>query len=329
VTDRVRERDGIEIDLATGEAVVADARRPTADANVVSHAHGDHLFEEAPAPLVCSDLTAALAAVRRPDASIERATHPAVDLLDAGHVPGSRATLVTDPVDGTRILYTGDVSTRDRLFHEGFDPVPADVLVVEATYGEPTFRLPPQETVEREIVAWLDDTLDRPVLLFGYALGRAQELQVLVSRSDRDRLFVSDAIAALNEPIGATLDVSFDARPFDGNVELGPGDAVVLPTQVNHAAFVERLREDTGALKGGFSGWAVEESFRYRGDYDRTFALSDHCGYDELLELVAAVDPDRVYTQHGSAREFASRLVAEGYDARALVENQTSLGEFG
>jgi putative mRNA 3-end processing factor len=329
MTVRVRERDGIEIELASGTTVLADATRPTGSINVTSHAHGDHLFDEAPDPIVCSELTAALAAVRRPDVDLERTTHPAVELLDAGHVPGSRATLVTDPTDGTRVLYTGDVSTRDRLFQEGFDPVPADVLIVEATYGESTFQLPPQATVEREIREWLNDTLDRPVLLFGYALGRAQELQWLVGQSDRDRLFVTDAIADLNAPIEAALDVSFDAVRYDRDAELAPGDALVLPTQTSGLAFVDRLQTDTGALKAGFSGWAVEESFRYRGGYDETFALSDHCGYDELLALVDAVAPDRVYTQHGSASALASTLVGEGYDAQALVENQTSLGDFG
>jgi putative mRNA 3-end processing factor len=59
-----------------------------------------------------------------------------------------------------------------------------------------------------------------------------------------------------------------------------------------------------------------------------TFPLSDHCDFRELCDLVDAVDPDRVYTQHGSADAFADHLVTEGYDATALRANQTALGDF-
>jgi putative mRNA 3-end processing factor len=83
-------------------------------------------------------------------------------------------------------------------------------------------------------------------------------------------------------------------------------------------------------VKAGFSGWAIEDSFKYRGDYDETFVLSDHSDFSELTTTVEALEPDRVYTQHGFADEFATHLDAQlGVDAQSLKENQTSLGEFG
>ncbi|PSP34603.1 mRNA 3'-end processing factor, partial [Halobacteriales archaeon QH_10_70_21] len=36
----------------------------------------------------------------------------------------------------------------------------------------------------------------------------------------------------------------------------------------------------------------------------------------------------RVYTQHGAAAALASHLTDAGYDATALRQNQTSLGDF-
>lgn len=323
----VRLRDGVEIDLATGGRLVADATEPRGAAvAALTHAHGDHLYRGDPGPLVCSATTAALAAVRREHAP-ERTTHPNVELLDAGHVPGSRAVLVDD--GDRRLCYTGDVSTRDRLYLDGFEPpADVDVLVTEATYGEPTYALPPQAAVEREIADWLDATRDRPVLLFGYALGRAQALQVLAGRADR-RVLVSDAVADLSAVVADELDVSLPGGRYDSTDAFGPGDAVVLPAQTSGLAFVDRLRERDDALAAGFSGWAVEDAFRYRGGYDATFALSDHAGFDELNALVDAVDPDRVYTQHGSALALADHLDSRGYDATALVPGQTSLGEFG
>jgi putative mRNA 3-end processing factor len=319
----VRSRDGIEIDLADG-TLVADADAPDADAYVLSHAHGDHLYADSPGTAICSELTAELAAVRR-DEGVTPTSHPAVELSPAGHVAGSRAALV-DTGDGT-VLYTGDISTRDRFYLAGFEPPRADALVIETTYGRPEYVLPPQAETEAEVVDFLDDTAG-PVVLFGYALGRAQELQLLVGRSDRDRLLVSDAVADLNAPIAAAFDLDFGAERWGRETELGANDALVLPTQLNRLAWVESLVDAADATTVGVSGWAVEASFKYRGGYDVTFPLSDHCDFEELVEVVEAVDPDRVYTQHGFADAFAAHLTGEGYDATALKANQTALSDF-
>ena len=343
VSRQVRHRDGILFDLATGETVVADGRRPAGDAYVLSHAHGDHLYDADPPAVVCSALTADLAAARRPDADPPtRVDHPAIELLDSGHVAGSTAALIdsaefdsagsrTQPGDDgeTRFLYTGDCSTRDRFYLDGFDPVPADVLVIETTYGKPEYVFPPQDAVEGEILDWLDETMDVPVLLFGYTLGRAQKLQRLVQRSERSRLFVTRAIERTNEVIESHLDVSFEASRYGRDVELGPGDALVLPAQTNNLSFVDKLVRDHDTVKAGFSGWAVDDSFLYRGDYDATFPLSDHCDFAELRSVVEAVDPEMVYTQHGFADAFATHCETElGVPAQSLKRNQSALTDF-
>ena len=322
----LRYRDGIEIELSDGTRVVCDADEPDGDVAVVSHAHGDHLPER-PATAVCSALTAELGSIRGPDStSLSRRTDDRIELLPAGHVAGSRAALVTDP-DGTRYLYTGDVCTRPRFYLDGFEPPDADVLIVESTYGDPDYVFPPHDEVAAEIHDWLIDT-DAPVVLFGYALGRAQKLQLLADRADRDRVFATDAVRQLNDTIESHLSVTFENEPYGEDVELRGGDALVLPLTSARFDWIDRLCEETGALKAGFSGWAVDDSFRFRGDYDVTFPLSDHCDFEELCELVDAVDPERVYTQHGSVDKLAAALTRRGFDATALRRNQTSLGEF-
>ncbi|MBV0925906.1 mRNA 3'-end processing factor [Halomicroarcula limicola] len=328
-------RDGVRIDLASGERVVADASEPNGDIVALSHAHGDHLYSRAPTDVICSPLTARLATARRADEGpLSRTTRPGVEQVPAGHVPGSRATVVEDS-DGTTYLYTGDFSTRDRFALSGFDAdavaaeYDVDVLVTETTYGKPEYVFESQDALEGRIVDWLDDAHDAPVVLFGYTLGRAQELQHLVSRSDRERLFVTAAIERLNEIIEDAHDIDFRAARYGEDVTLGPGDALVLPAQTSKLSFVDHIVENTGATTAGFSGWAVDDSFKYRGGYDETFVLSDHSDFSELVATVETLGPSQVYTQHGFADEFAAHVETElGIDARSLKRNQTALDDF-
>jgi len=317
-------RDGVEIELSDGTRIVCDADDPDGDVNVVSHAHGDHL-PEGEATAVCSPLTAALGTARR-ETPLHRTTDDRVELLPAGHVAGSRAALITDP-DGTRYLYTGDVCTRSRLYLEGFDPPAADVLITEATYGEAGYVFPDHEAVVGEIEEWFAETMAQPVILFGYALGRAQKLQLLAARAGRT-VYTTEAVLRVNDPIEDHLDVDFPSREYGEGTELSGGDALVLPMTTARIDWIQRLAEESGAATAGFSGWAVDSSFRFRGDFDAAFPLSDHCDFAELQGLVEAVDPERVYTQHGSGDALAAELTSAGYDARTIKQNQTTLGDF-
>lgn len=320
----VRLRDGVEVDLATGETVVCDGRRPTGDVAVLSHAHGDHLGSAD--GVVASALTAAVAAARRggdPPAIVE---HEAIELLDAGHVPGSRAALIDD--GERRVLYTGDVSTRDRAYLSGFEPVAADVLIVESTYGRPAYDFPDQDAIEGAVVDYLSETADRPAVVFGYAFGRAQLAQVLAARADRPgSVYATDAVLAVNAAVAAHLDVDFPAEPWADAETLGPGDVLVRPGSPRGEE-VRRLVEATDAVTVGLSGWAIDESFRYARGYDAAFPLSDHCDYGELLALVAAVDPAVVYTHHGFAEDLARTLAGRGFEAYALKRGQATLADF-
>lgn len=328
VSGSVRLADGIEMDLATGQRLVADAQALNGDINVLSHAHGDHLYTIPPERVVCSPLTAALANTRRHgESKISPTSHPRVELLESGHIAGATAAKVDD---GERTyLYTGDISTRDRFFLSGFEPVPADVLIIESTYGKPEYVFPAQATVERRVVDWLNETNDRPVVVFAYSLGRAQEVQMLVERSDRSRLFTTDAIERLNTVIESHVDIQFGADRYTSDTSLGTGDVLVLPSQTRQFGWVQSLIETVNALTVGLSGWAVDSGFKYQGGYDETFPLSDHCDFKELMTVVESVDPEVVYTHHGFAEELANALVSElGYDARALKAYQSTLGDF-
>lgn len=320
----IRKRDGIHLEV-DGRTVVADARSASGDVTLVTHAHGDHARRNGGDPVVCSAPTAALVNART-GVDLDFQTHaPGITLLPAGHVAGSRAALI----EGDRTYcYTGDVSTRDRAYLSGFTPPDADVLIVESTYGRPAYRFPDQATVERAIRDWVADHHTDPLCLTGYSLGRAQKIQRLVSAATNRRLVVHPAVAAVNAVIEDHFDVAFDAVSIE-DVDPGPGDIVVTPGAGRRSGPVAAFLDRFDPVVAGFSGWAIDDSYRYRTGCDAAFVLTDHCDFDELIALVDAVDPNEVYTHHGFAEDFAAHLGTRGYDAVALKRNQHTLGEFG
>src|SRR4029453_2118950 len=123
----------------------------------ISHAHTDHMARHELA--YCTPATAELYQHRygpRPThlmpfaqpltwADCTLTTHP------AGHVFGS-AMLAASTSEGT-LLYTGDFKLRESATAEPAAPPRADVLIMESTYGQPRYRLPPREESIAQLIA--------------------------------------------------------------------------------------------------------------------------------------------------------------------------------
>lgn len=319
----IKEKDGIHIDL--NEKFVADSRKALGDVNIASHAHMDHAFQ-GEGKVVASDLTRRLLESRL-DRELKLDEHPDIRLIDSGHILGSSAALIES--GGKRILYTGDVSTRDRAYIKGFEPVEADILITESTYGIPAYSFPEQKEIESDIKDWIEKT-EAP-FLFGYSLGKAQKIQWLAQQVTDRPLIAHGAVLKMNKVVEKHTDLNFDARPYGENKDLlKNGKGIFMgPTRFAKSDALNELVEASNGVKAGFSGWGMTDQYKYRGGYDRVFPFSDHCGFDDLVEMVRAVNPEEVYTHHGFDSEFASYLKREeGINARALKENQASLTDF-
>jgi len=319
----IREKDGIHIEA--GEKFVADSRKALGDVNIASHAHMDHAFQ-VEGKIVASDLTRRLLETRL-DRELNLNEHPDVELIHSGHILGSTAALIES--DGKRILYTGDVSTRDRAYIEGFEPIEADILITESTYGIPAYSLPPQEQIENNIKAFIERS-EAP-FLFGYSLGKAQKIQWIAQQVTDKPIIAHGAVMKMNKVVEKHTELSFDARPYGENKDLlRNGEGIFIgPTRFAKSDAIDELVKASNGVKAGFSGWGMTDQYKYRGGYDKVFSFSDHCGFNDLVEMVKEVNPEKVYTHHGFDSEFASYLKREeGINARALKQNQASLTDF-
>ncbi len=350
--------DGLKLKLGD-EQYHIDGKRLQADyINLISHAHSDHIPDESEVnKVVCSKITADLVNMRSKTA-LEACDHPTVELLDSGHILGARMFKISTARE--TLLYTGDFSTKKRYFTEGAKPKRCDSLVLECTFGKEEFRFPKLDDVLREMRDWIDDNFikDRPVLIFAYSLGKAQEL--LHYFSDYNP-YVAPSIWGINKVL-EKHNITFRCRQFpdeidrmslkepekNENVDEAPkkkkkSDYVKLDNvlDLKNRPFLmiaspqsRNLRHVMFWLRRGMatcaaSGWAISPSFKYSMGVERAFPISDHADYDELIEFVKGCSPKKVYCWHGYATHFAVEVKEKlGIDALPLFNKQTSLGAF-
>jgi Cft2 family RNA processing exonuclease len=293
-----------------GLAIDFRRRQPRA---FISHAHADHIAPHAYA--LCTPQTAALyharlgprpvrtMPYRRPIewGGVRLTTYP------AGHCLGSAMLLAED--GGRSLLYTGDFKLGESVTAERAELPPADLLVIESTYGSPSYRLPPRAEVVGQLLECVREALrqDRVPTIVAYALGKAQEVTRLLTAAGIPVLQHREAwrISQVYKACGVELG---DCRLLEGKPE--PGCAVVVPPRVPR-------QEDARETRLAVTGWAIDPKARYRLGVDHALPLSDHADYDELLEAVARVGPRKVYCTHGPD-SFVDRLCEEGFDAEPL-----------
>ena len=292
----------------------------------VTHAHSDHIARHR--EVVCTGPTALFLRERLgrrkeehvlPFGQTEQLTLDCTATLHpAGHILGSAQVLLAHEEHGT-LLYTGDFKLRPGLAAELCAAPRADLLIMETTFGLPKYVFPPAEEVAAQLVAFCREALaaqTTPVLL-AYTLGKTQELLQILGQAGLPVMLHPQAarLTALYEQSGmrfAPYGV-FDAVQHLGHVVISPP----------HDQLLHQIHPRRTAV---VTGWALDSSAKYRYGCDAAFPLSDHAGYDDLLTFVEQVQPQRVLTLHGFAREFATTLRARGIEAWAIGrENQMDL----
>lgn len=239
-----------------------------------------------------------------------------VTLLPAGHILGSAMILLER--NGASLLYTGDFKLRPGLSAEFCEPRPADVLVMETTFGRPHYVFPAVTDLMAGVVRFCREALDNdetPVLL-AYSLGKSQEVLAGLAGAGLP-IALCEPVARMTS-VYASLGWSFppyetlDFRTAAGKVILAPPGMALEP-----------LRRKLGPTRvAALTGWAVDSGCRYQHGSDAAFPLSDHADFPDLVEFVRRVAPRQVYTLHGFAADFAAHLRTLGFQAQALSQSE-------
>ncbi len=307
----------------------ADAHEPRVGPErvFISHAHSDHVA--AHREVILSQATAKLMEARQVNRGFEHVLefgetrqfeHAGkgfdLTLLPAGHIFGSAMLLIQ--TDSERVLYTGDFKLRKGMSAEECQPCPADVLIMETTYGRPQYVFPPTEGVIKGVVRFCREALDNgetPVLL-GYSLGKSQELLCCLGEVGLP-LMLHGTVQKLTKVYEQFGQCFPKYEPYVADA--AEGKVLICPPNVINSAMLRKIPRTRTAM---ITGWAVDPNCRFRYQCDAAFPLSDHADFNDLIKMVKAVNPKRVYTLHGFAADFASTLCRMGHNARALSQDE-------
>ncbi len=300
-----------------------DPVRPVPRA-VVTHGHGDHA-RPGNGHVLATPGTAAIMKARLGDdvGVLQPLDHGAalavgdvtVSLHPAGHVLGSAQVRLEHR--GCRVVVSGDYKRRADPTCAGFEVVPCDLFVTEATFGLPVFRHPPAAAEIARLLDSLALNPDRAHLVGVYALGKCQRVIALLRAAGYDLpIFVHGALLplcelyqALGVDLGPLVPATGTKAELKGRIVLAPPGALA-------DRWTRRLPEPLPALA---SGWMrVRQRARQRG-VELPLVISDHADWDELNQTLDDVGAPDVWITHGREEALAHAAQARGLRARALA----------
>jgi len=292
--------------------------------NFVSHAHSDHLPSKNGGTILSSFETNEIANLRGFKMENYVDSLDGFSLINSGHILGAKGLLFDD------IFYTGDICTRKRGFLQGAKIPKCKTLITECTFGLPEFIFPTIDEIQKRVNKLISELYGKgiPVILMGYKLGKAQSITQLFGHWDP--LYFHDSVKEMNslhQKLGITLKdgIGHSEAEKNGLLEKKPW-VMVAPLMSSKNKFIQDMKSKYGAVTIGFSGWAQSSKFSFGRRTDYSIPMSDHCDFNELIDLVVQSGAEQVYTIHGFVNEFAEHLQKIGINAQPLLEN--SLDDF-
>src|SRR3989344_6113831 len=302
-----------------------DPVRPV-DRAVIPHGHADHARAGHGAVLATPQTLdimgerygADFAQARQPAAYGEAVARDDVEvtLVPAGHVLGSAQAVVR--WKGLTMVVSGDYKRRRDPTCAGFEPVPCDVFISEATFGLPVFRHPDDREEIARLLRSVAQFPEGTHMVGAYALGKAQRVIALLREAGWDQpIYVHGALERLNRLYEVHGVDRGELRPattekkqdFAGTTVIGPPSALA-------DRWGRRFADPVLAFA---SGWMrVRARARQRG-VELPLIISDHADWDELTATVDEIRPGELWITHGREEALARWAELHGIPARALA----------
>lgn len=246
-----------------------------------------------------------------------------LSLHPAGHVLGS-AQLRCQSVDGHVLVYAADLGgsgPRAPSTAEPCERLRCDVLVLRASYGHPRFSFPARGEVLDDLAAFVRGALaeGRTPVVLAASLGGSQEAMLALEGHE---LLAHPVILRAAE-VYRSQGVALPPASALGTVRFG--QVVLLPADPRSRRRLAELGAHRTCL---LSGRAAIPEFAEKLGVDRILPLSDHAGFEDLVEYAIQSGARAVHTFHGHAHDLAEALRARGLEAHPIGEAHRQLELF-
>ena len=241
----------------------------------------------------------------------------AVAFHPAGHVLGSAQIAVK--VGGLTIVASGDYKRRHDPTCRGFEPIPCDVFITEATFALPVFRHPEPEAEIGKLMTSLAQFPERTHLVGAYSLGKAQRVIRMLRDAGWDETIYlhgsMEKLCRLYESAGIALGRLELATVEDGTKRDFAGAVVVCPPSEIAERWARRFVDPVPCFA---SGWMRIRQRAKQARVELPLILSDHADWDELTTTIAKIDPAEVWVTHGREEALMRWCALRGTVARPL-----------
>lgn len=287
-----------------------DPKEPVVHA-VISHAHGDHAIG-GNQHVYCTAATLLFMKHRYrkfaagdfliKDFGIKfQLNEVDISFFPAGHILGS--ALVLMQYKGVKYLYTGDYKLEEDATCEPIQLVAADVLITETTFANPSTEHPPADLEIKKL-----NDIQPNVMLGAYALGKSQRLIALInSHCPQKRILVHHSImpfVKIYEEMGINLGSYelYDRKLMKNTQE----NLIYLVPPMVFKSYIKAIN----VVRIFVTGWKHLQHHQNVQLY-----ISDHVDWKAILKTIEEVQPQQVWTTHGSGTalqaHFGEKLVVK------------------
>lgn len=283
---------------------------------VITHFHSDHLIDLDKSIKECSSIIATpitLDAANVLGYSVPK--HKRIDLdygitlnIDgekirlerAEHIMGASQVIVNS--EGEEVAYTGDFRNPGK----GTPILNPDVLIIDATYGNPLYKRQFKEESEILLSDYIKDAvLQGPVRIYAY-YGKIQEvMKILRQYGVKVPYIVSGKVSDLTKVAikhGIKIEDVFEEKSQEGREIIKDGVYISF----HHAT--EFKKRDKNATNFLLDGWQISEFIRKIDQKSYVLGFSSHADFEDTMYYIDNTTADIIVID-GSRSKYARDLI--------------------
>jgi len=243
-----------------------------------------------------------------------------IELIPSGYSLGASQIVVE--IKDKRIIYTGDLKIGVSPTSKFIEIRRCDILIMKCRYGDQNYIFPTYEDACNQIYEFAKESLyfNYTPVIFIDIFGKSLDLiQFLGNRNLK--LGIHKSIYMYKK---LYIEMGFKFKNAERlkakNIRK---KVLVLPLHDRTAKHLDQLNKKRTCIVTGLAN-GNEKILRSSFNVDMAFAMSNHAGYDELMQYVEIVKPKEIYLLEGQSVEFSNSLKKRGYNAKP-IENQVQL----